>query len=215
LFFWTPQGVLIKMKLRGYSTFFLNYFIHQSCFYIYSHHLESSFIIDPERALMQSDLFIVLHDISSKWTQKTLSPKVMRLLHLYPEKQSILVLNKVDKVKEKRKLLDISQKLTCGIIGGQTIQTTKTPSKVIKSQSKKITFDELASAVSGEKCDTTENIVEDMKVETAMQRRKWTDKEIEMAIKDQVGWPHFSNLFMISALENDGTADVRVSINCS
>ena len=162
---------------------------------------------------MQSDLFIVLHDISNKWTQKSLSPKVMRLLHLYPEKQSILVLNKVDKVKEKRKLLDISQTLTCGDIGGQTTQTTKTPSKVIQPQSKKITLDELTA--SGGKCNTTENIVEDLKVETAMQRRKWTDKEIEMAIKDQVGWPHFSNLFMISALENDGTADVGVSINCS
>ena len=168
--------------------------------------------MDPERALMQSDLFIVLHDISNKWTQKSLSPKVMRLLHLYPEKQSILVLNKVDKVKEKRKLLDISQTLTCGVIGGQTTQTTKTPSKVIQPQSKKITLDELTA--SGGKCNTTENIVEDLKVETAMQRRKWTDKEIEMAIKDQVGWPHFSNLFMISALENDGTADVGVSINC-
>jgi GTPase len=199
------------MKPKGYITFPFNDFIQKSCFYFYSHHLESSFIMDPERALMQSDLFIVLHDISNKWTQKSLSPKVLRLLHLYPEKQSILVLNKVDKVKEKRKLLDISQKLTCGIVGGQTTQPTKT--KVIQPQSKKITLDELASTLSGEKCNRTENI-EDLKVETAMQRRKWTDKEIEMAIKDQVGWPHFSNLFMISALENDGTADVKVSVNC-
>ncbi len=61
-------------------------------------HLEASFTVDPESALMQSDLLVVLHDVSIKRTCGALSPKILRLLHLYPEKQSVLVLNKVDQV---------------------------------------------------------------------------------------------------------------------
>lgn len=49
-------------------------------------------------------------------------------------------------------------------------------------------------------------------MELALERRNSTEQQLQQVVRDQVGWPHFSRLFMISALQNDGTRDLRVNL---
>lgn len=89
--------------------------------------------MDPEKALAQANLLLVLHDVSNKWTRGSLSPKILRLLHLYPDKESILVLNKIDILKEKRLLLALTNKLSGGIIDGKSLDAPALQHKVPKT----------------------------------------------------------------------------------
>uniref|UniRef100_A0A1B6EQ39 GTPase Era, mitochondrial n=1 Tax=Cuerna arida TaxID=1464854 RepID=A0A1B6EQ39_9HEMI len=77
------------------------------------HNLENSFLRDGEIAISEANVVAVIHDVGNHFTRGRLDPKVLRLLHLYPYKHSVLVLNKVDMVKKKRYLLELSDRLTC------------------------------------------------------------------------------------------------------
>lgn len=155
---------------------------------LFRHKLESSFLIDPEKALAQANLLLVLHDVSNRWTRGSLSPKILRLLHLYPEKESILVLNKIDLLKEKRLLLTLTTKLSEGIIGGNVASPNK--------------FD---NRLNPQKCDV-------VKEDPSCTNSLITEKEVAKKIEGKIGWPQFSNVFMISAIDGDGVADIAVSI---
>jgi hypothetical protein len=45
--------------------------------------------------MLEADVIGVVHDVSNTWTRDRLDPKVLRLLYLYPMKDSFLILNKV------------------------------------------------------------------------------------------------------------------------
>jgi hypothetical protein len=45
--------------------------------------------------MLEADVIGVIHDVSNTWTRDRLDPKVLRLLYLYPKKNSFLILNKV------------------------------------------------------------------------------------------------------------------------
>jgi len=163
------------------------------------HKLESSLLIDPERSLLEADLVIVLHDAANKWTRDKLSKKVLRLLHLYPEKESILVLNKVDALKDKKLLLELVKNLTESVVDGQTLKTRPIPSKLSfhknKYQSSSVQEIEVAPEVSSG--------------EVNLSNANLTEKQVEHIIQDKIGWPKFSRVFMTSALNNDGLAEVK------
>lgn len=165
----------------------------------YRFNLETSFLIDPEKALAQADLLLVLHDVSNKWTRASLSPKVLRLLHLYPDKKSVLVLNKIDLLKEKRLLLSLTNKLAEGIIGGKSVASNLGPQK------------ERQSHQEANKSPITESSSELQRQEVS-QFEHFSEKEVIKKIEGKVGWPHFSNVFMISAANADGLLDIAVSI---
>ncbi|XP_046386862.1 GTPase Era, mitochondrial [Ischnura elegans] len=78
------------------------------------HNLEKSFFVDAELSMAESDLIVVIHDVSNKWTRDRLDIKVTRLLHFYCKKTAVLVMNKVDSLRSKRKLLDLTHGLTLG-----------------------------------------------------------------------------------------------------
>lgn len=146
-------------------------------------------MIDPERALAQADLLIVLHDVSNKWTRDSLSPKILRLLHLYPDKESILVLNKIDLLKEKRLLLRLTNKLSQGIIGGQLLNG------------------------SDKSAEERRQVQESTKLEqetTHAYPTVLSEKAIAQKIEGMVGWPNFSNVFMVSAIDGDGVTEIMV-----
>ena len=148
-------------------------------------------MVDPEKALLKADLLLVLHDVSNKWTRESLSPLVLRLLHLHPNKESFLVLNKIDSIKEKRMLLKLTRQLTEGIIDGQAIITTPAPSKIRRD--KKTIITETANP-------TTESNFPENPSET----------QVAKAIEGKIGWPRFKKVFMVSALEGDGVSDIMV-----
>lgn len=62
---------------------------------IFRHNLELAFLRDGETAITETNIIGVMHDVSNSFTRDRLDPKVLRLLHLYPYKHAVLILNKV------------------------------------------------------------------------------------------------------------------------
>ncbi|XP_044272768.1 GTPase Era, mitochondrial [Tribolium madens] len=118
--------------------------------------LEKSFLRDSKASLREADIIGVIHDASNIWTREKLDIKIIRLLEDNKDKPSFLVINKVDIIKSKRKLLDVTRQLTENCIEGAPIPGSK----------------------------------------------PFKSSEIK-------GWPHFSDVFMVSALTGSGLDEVR------
>ncbi|XP_065346362.1 GTPase Era, mitochondrial [Cloeon dipterum] len=78
------------------------------------HSLQPSFSLAPLESVKEADMVTVVHDVSNKWTRDFLHRKLLFLLNEFPDKHSILILNKVDALKNKRFLLGLTEKLTKG-----------------------------------------------------------------------------------------------------
>ncbi|XP_012254706.1 GTPase Era, mitochondrial [Athalia rosae] len=77
------------------------------------HSLEKSFRLDPGQALGTADVVGVLHDISQVTTRDQINPEIISLLKtLDSNARSLLLLNKVDKIKSKTRLLQFVDELT-------------------------------------------------------------------------------------------------------
>ncbi|KAF5269607.1 hypothetical protein FQR65_LT05946 [Abscondita terminalis] len=87
------------------------------------HHLEKSFVKDSVSSLNECDVIGVIQDVSNAWTRDKLDIKIINLLEKHPTKSSFLVLNKVDILKSKRKLLDITRLITMNSIDGKPFGT--------------------------------------------------------------------------------------------
>ncbi|KAL5015788.1 hypothetical protein ScPMuIL_005377 [Solemya velum] len=85
------------------------------------HNLEKSLMRDPENSLETADLVAVVVDTSNKWTRNVLSREILRALYLNPHVPSILILNKVDELKTKEVLLQMTRSLTENIVDGTHI----------------------------------------------------------------------------------------------
>ena len=160
--------------------------------------------------MMQADLLVVLHDASNKWTRSCLSPKILRLLHFYKEKESVLVLNKVDLVREKRLLLKLSGQLTEGIVNGQVNLTTSSPTKTTRSK-RKLTLEDLASSPPAIKTPAADD--EQLTTDSTQEQpsSKLTESDVAKLIEGKIGWPRFSRVFQVSALSGDGVPDILVT----
>ncbi|XP_075220669.1 GTPase Era, mitochondrial [Lycorma delicatula] len=77
------------------------------------YNLERSFLNDCESSIQEADVVCIVHDVASDHYNDTLDPKILRLLHFYPSKHTILIMNKIDCIKSKRVLLDLADGLTC------------------------------------------------------------------------------------------------------
>ncbi|MEJ1287617.1 hypothetical protein NN561_018638 [Cricetulus griseus] len=66
-------------------------------------------------------LVVVLVDVSDKWTRGQLSPQVLQCLARFSQVPSILVLNKVDCLKQKSVLLELTATLTEGVVNGKKL----------------------------------------------------------------------------------------------
>ncbi|XP_044758703.1 GTPase Era, mitochondrial [Coccinella septempunctata] len=74
--------------------------------------LNRSFVRDGINSMYQANLIGVVHDVSNPWTRDRLDIKLLHMLEELKKKPSFLVLNKIDMVKQKRKLLELTHKLT-------------------------------------------------------------------------------------------------------
>ncbi|XP_070591586.1 LOW QUALITY PROTEIN: GTPase Era, mitochondrial [Erythrolamprus reginae] len=87
------------------------------------HNLEKTMLSDPFNSLKDADLVLVLVDVSDRHTRHQLHPQVLRCLKQFPQVPSLLVLNKVDLVKQKGLLLELVVELTEGTFGGKKLGT--------------------------------------------------------------------------------------------
>lgn len=135
---------------------------------IKKHNLSDAFMSSCRHSIQHSDLIGVIHDISNTWTRNELHYTVLDTLKAYSHVPSFLVLNKIDMLKSKRALLDITRTLTQNTLLPKGIRA---PKSFLNNQ---------------------------MKVE-------------KNTAEKTVGWPGFSDVFMISSLNGDGLTDVMVS----
>ena len=80
--------------------------------------LTRSHILDPRSSLWESDLICVVQDCSDKYRRHKINTEVLKCLYMHPEKESILILNKVDLVGQKKYLFDLIANLTDGQLNG-------------------------------------------------------------------------------------------------
>ncbi len=76
-------------------------------------------IVDPHSSLWESDLVCVVHDVSDEYSQNRIDKEVLKCLFAHPEKEAILILNKIDKLKNKKSLLEMVVNLTGGYMAGK------------------------------------------------------------------------------------------------
>nr|VZI09180.1 unnamed protein product [Spirometra erinaceieuropaei] len=82
--------------------------------------LEKTFFRDPHAAIFDCDLILILVDSANKYARQALHPEIVKTLHFFKDKESILVLNKIDQAKgNPTRLLDVSRRLTRGVVSGR------------------------------------------------------------------------------------------------
>ncbi|XP_040605162.1 GTPase Era, mitochondrial isoform X2 [Mesocricetus auratus] len=136
------------------------------------HHLELSLVEDPWKSMESADLVVVLVDVSDKWTRSQLSPQVLQCLTRFSQVPSILVLNKVDCLKQKSVLLELTAALTEGVVNGKKLSIKQ----ALHSHSRL-----------GTHCPNP----------AAKDPNTYSVRNPQ-----RIGWPNFQEIFMLSALNN-------------
>uniref|UniRef100_UPI00398F722A GTPase Era, mitochondrial n=1 Tax=Pristiophorus japonicus TaxID=55135 RepID=UPI00398F722A len=86
------------------------------------HNLEKSLLVDPWQSVEEANLVIVLVDISDHWTRSKLHSEVLKCLSKYPQLPAVLALNKVDLLKSKGLLLELTARLTEGVVNNKKLK---------------------------------------------------------------------------------------------
>ncbi|KAJ0061687.1 hypothetical protein NL108_006790, partial [Boleophthalmus pectinirostris] len=161
------------------------------------HHLERSLLIDPWNTVKEADLVVVLVDVSDRWMCGRLDFEVLKCLAQHPDTPAILVLNKVDLIKTKDRLLDITAELTCGIVNGRKIRVRP----VIKPPWAEKRPEMTQHFLSDE--DETEDPAASDQDKSAL------SKEQLRVLSRQRGWPHFKDVFMVSSLDKEDVETLK------
>ena len=175
------------------------------------HRVERSLLVDPEGSFQAVDLVAVLVDASMRYSERSLDRKVLQMLYNNPHQNAILILNKVDLVKKKTKLLEMSRVLTADSVNFRPVPRFEPVeihlSKRQKAQLTEERFYRESDPNYKGKLSPEEKFWNDVetyqKMETALDRSVFIEKKS--------GWPKFKEIFMISALDGDGTAELKVS----
>ncbi|XP_051848250.1 GTPase Era, mitochondrial [Antechinus flavipes] len=137
------------------------------------HNLEQSLLKDPWKSMEIADLVVVLVDVSDKWTRGQLNRQVLKCLSQFPQVPSILVMNKVDCLKQKAVLLELTTALTEGVVNGKLLRVKST---LPDSKTQKATAKPEPESPGG---------------------------------PERVGWPHFQEIFMLSALNQEDVETLK------
>ncbi|XP_022601672.1 GTPase Era, mitochondrial [Seriola dumerili] len=160
------------------------------------HQLEKSLLVDPLNTVKEADLVVVVVDVADRWMSSRLDFEVLKCLTQHPDIPAVLVLNKVDLVKAKDKLLDITAGLTCGMVNGRRIRVRP----VIKPPwAKKRSEGDL-------ELSPDEHIAEP---EGSAEPNSVLNKEQLKTLKSQEGWPHFKDVFMLSSVDRQDVETLK------
>nr|XP_035977965.1 GTPase Era, mitochondrial isoform X1 [Halichoerus grypus] len=141
------------------------------------HHLELSLLEDPWKSMESADLVVVLVDVSDKWTRNQLRPQVLQCLTQFSQVPSILVMNKVDCLKQKSVLLELTAALTEGVVNGKKLKMRQ----ALRSQP-------------GTPCPSP---------------AAKGPKTQSVGGPQRIGWPHFQEIFMLSALSQEDVKTLK------
>ncbi|XP_061460970.1 GTPase Era, mitochondrial [Rhineura floridana] len=178
------------------------------------HHLEKPLLCDPFKSLRNADLVLVLVDISDHYTRNRLHPQVLKCLSHFPDLPSILVLNKVDLLKNKVLLLDLVTELTEGVVDGKKlkVKSLAKPDSSAADKPPEVTQAPESSSPkpghlqahqrpqAGSDSDAQAGDVAEDVDPTPDPTKESTKKQREKAPK---GWPRFQEIFMLAATNRD------------
>ncbi|XP_067866871.1 GTPase Era, mitochondrial [Heterodontus francisci] len=209
------------------------------------HNLEKSLLVDPWHSVKEADLVLVLVDISDHWTRNKLPTEVLKCLSKYPHLPAVLVLNKVDMLKNKGLLLELTARLTEGVVDNKKLKIK--PRFNSLPQSSTLTGNVSRKDRTRSKCEDSEPPVEarawdstsimHKKIPVAHSRRdsdlpcaevpddhvSGSDSRVQQPecaetewhqgavgqhgesedLKHRQGWPHFKEVFMLSAVNGE------------
>ncbi|XP_029375237.1 GTPase Era, mitochondrial isoform X2 [Echeneis naucrates] len=160
------------------------------------HQLEKSLLVDPWTTVKEADLMVVVVDAADRWRSSRLDFEVLKCLAQHPDIPAVLVLNKVDLVKSKDRLLEMTAELTCGLVNGRRMRVRpmiKPPSAKKKSErdSEPLPHEDTA----GPKASAEPNSV--------------LNNEQLKALRSQDGWPHFKDVFMLSSVDREDVQTLK------
>ena len=177
--------------------------------------LESSIVKHPIASTKTSDLLIVLQDVSSIYTREAIDKAVLKLLCYHAVNiPTILVLNKVDLIKDKDTFYRLIKKLTCGYLRGvQTVtakQRREGPEKTNLDQylkrKKKELQKEAANPGNSENVVKIESYADFLKV---LKSKELNENLVSRLTNGLCGWPNFDEVFAVSALEGRGIEELK------
>ena len=149
----------------------------------------------PGHCLEKADLALVVVDLSEKRTSKGyLQPEILLHLMKHPEVPAVLVLNKIDKISYKNNVLPLISDFTAGVVNGIPLQNkvlNKNPPKAISLP--KIETEVLHALDKLEKFKSTNDVSLGNK----------TELKVLKQLRSCKGWPHFKEVFVISALRRN------------
>lgn len=177
------------------------------------HRMEHTLYNDPHKSACIADVILVLVDVSLRIYRRFLSIETFKVLAKHREKKSVLVLNKVDDVKTKRKLLHCIDRLTGGYVDGKLV--TENERHISKApKSKAIRPQELRKIIA--KAEKNYKLLENLEesesssCDNDQQEMERSDVKLDPDIDPRnLHWPYFSRIFMISALTGDGVDDLK------
>nr|XP_057933603.1 GTPase Era, mitochondrial [Doryrhamphus excisus] len=161
------------------------------------HQLEKSLLLDPWSTVTEADLMVVMVDVSDRWMCKRLDFEVLKCLARHPDIPAVLVLNKVDKVKAKDRLLDITGELTCGVVNGRRLHVRRSIKPPWAEKSPERDSEEFQ--------DEDAAVFED----GADGDRTALDKEHLKALSTQKGWAGFKDVFMLSSVDREDVETLK------
>ncbi|XP_055729532.1 GTPase Era, mitochondrial [Salvelinus fontinalis] len=166
------------------------------------HQLEKSLLEDPWNTVKEAGLVVVMVDVSDKWTCNKLDFEVLKCLTQHPDIPAVLVLNKVDLLKSKSRLLEITADLTCGVVNGRKLQVRR----VIKPPwAERRTDREARTSGSGDEDKPGGDVAHG----EGSEAQSGLSKEQLRALKTQQGWAHFKDVFMVSAVDGEDVETLK------
>nr|XP_015223042.1 PREDICTED: GTPase Era, mitochondrial [Lepisosteus oculatus] len=180
------------------------------------HQLEQSLLVDPWDSVQEANLVLVLVDVSDHWTRSKLSFEVLKCLASNPHIPSVLVLNKVDLLKNKSMLLDIATELTGGTVNGRKLrirsvlkpETGKRDSVKVEPRGQTANAEigapepedrEVETSASEGPAGPGQAAAENVRLGDAPKGELSNDDL--SSLRSRHGWPHFRDVFMLSAIE--------------
>ncbi|XP_029923945.1 GTPase Era, mitochondrial [Myripristis murdjan] len=165
------------------------------------HQLEKSLLVDPWSTVKEADLMVVMVDVAERWTCDRLDFEVLKCLAQHPDIPAVLVLNKVDQVKNKNKLLELTAVLTCGVVNGcrMRVRPVIKPPWAEKRPVQAVGPPELSSSPEQ---DSTG-------LEDGAETKSVLSKEQLKALRNQQGWPHFKDVFMLSSVDREDVETLK------
>lgn len=182
--------------------------------HMFKHKLEDTLLNDPKVATQKCDLVAVIVDASNSRDQRRLNKGVLTLLTEHSDKRSILVLNKVDLIKDKRSLLDVGTRLTQGCIEGKCTMTSRSLRQLSNDRIRDLNLDAHFEKRKNPLNDTTNNSTKYNSVnviELDQKKQEISEKKQDVS-PDSVGYKNFSQVFSVSALNDDGVDNLRESM---